>query len=231
MYGINDVFDYESDIKNPRKGGVEGAVEAKAFHPVILWVCAFLTIPFVVALFFMVSWQAFVVLLGVLFFVVAYSAKGLRFKEVPILDSITSSLHFVGPLIFALTCLGFPAVAWPFVIAFFLWGMASHAFGAVQDILPDREGKLASIATVFGARATVWLSIGLYVVATVLLTLQGGLALVIALASLAYIANLLPYIHITDKTSAKANKGWKRFLWINYGFGALVTIVLIIKIL
>jgi 4-hydroxybenzoate polyprenyltransferase len=24
MYGINDVFDYESDLRNPRKGGIEG---------------------------------------------------------------------------------------------------------------------------------------------------------------------------------------------------------------
>ena len=28
MYGINDVFDYESDLANPRKGGVEGAPAA-----------------------------------------------------------------------------------------------------------------------------------------------------------------------------------------------------------
>ena len=26
MYGINDVFDYESDLRNPRKGGIEGAL-------------------------------------------------------------------------------------------------------------------------------------------------------------------------------------------------------------
>ena len=26
MYGSNDVFDYESDLRNPRKGGVEGAL-------------------------------------------------------------------------------------------------------------------------------------------------------------------------------------------------------------
>ncbi len=26
MYGINDVFDYESDLLNPRKGGIEGDV-------------------------------------------------------------------------------------------------------------------------------------------------------------------------------------------------------------
>ena len=29
MYGVNDVFDYESDLRNPRKGGVEGALLAK----------------------------------------------------------------------------------------------------------------------------------------------------------------------------------------------------------
>lgn len=32
MYGMNDVFDYESDIVNPRKGGVEGAVLPKTMH-------------------------------------------------------------------------------------------------------------------------------------------------------------------------------------------------------
>ncbi len=29
MYGVNDVFDYESDLRNPRKGGTHGAVLAK----------------------------------------------------------------------------------------------------------------------------------------------------------------------------------------------------------
>ena len=33
MYGINDVFDYESDLRNPRKGGIEGAVSEKRWHP------------------------------------------------------------------------------------------------------------------------------------------------------------------------------------------------------
>ena len=28
MYGINDVFDFASDLRNPRKGGVEGSVLA-----------------------------------------------------------------------------------------------------------------------------------------------------------------------------------------------------------
>ncbi|NDD26505.1 MAG: prenyltransferase, partial [Actinobacteria bacterium] len=32
MYGINDVFDYESDLRNPRKGGIEGALLDKKYH-------------------------------------------------------------------------------------------------------------------------------------------------------------------------------------------------------
>ena len=37
MYGINDVFDYESDMRNPRKGGVEGAVLDRSLHRITLW--------------------------------------------------------------------------------------------------------------------------------------------------------------------------------------------------
>ena len=36
MYGINDVFDHESDLLNPRKGGAEGAVVDRSRHGGIL---------------------------------------------------------------------------------------------------------------------------------------------------------------------------------------------------
>ena len=32
MYGVNDVFDYESDLRNPRKGGIEGALLHPKWH-------------------------------------------------------------------------------------------------------------------------------------------------------------------------------------------------------
>jgi len=229
MYGINDVFDYESDIKNPRKGSIEGAVESKAFHPKIIAASLITTIPFVIAIGLLVAWQVLLVLSGVLFFVVAYSIKGLRFKEVPILDSITSSIHFVGPLVFALAIFGFPAYVWPYAIAFFLWGMASHAFGAVQDIIPDRAGKLRSIATIFGARVTVWVSFAMYIAASVLVMSTGLAGTVVGLAGLLYAGNVAPFLNVTDKTSALTNKGWRRFITINYVVGAVVTIELILS--
>ena len=231
MYGVNDVFDYESDIKNPRKGGVEGMREARAFHPTIIRAAAITNAPFIIYLLLAGDWASRAVFIAIVFGVVAYSLKGLRFKEKPILDSITSSLHFVGPALFGLSLFAFPANAWPFIIAFFLWGMASHAFGAVQDIIPDRKGKLASIATIFGARATIWVSMALYLAAAVLVGLQGIQFMPLVLAGAVYVLNLAPYAFVTDRTSASTNKAWKRFLWLNYVAGAIVTLVIIAAVI
>lgn len=224
MYGINDVFDYESDIANPRKGGVEGAITPKKFHSTILWSSVLLSVPFIAYLVFMGNMISNLTLSVVVFFVIAYSLKGLRFKEIAVLDSVTSSMHFVGPLLYAISLLGATAEAWVIVGAFFMWGMASHAFGAVQDVIPDREGKIHSIATILGARRTVWFSFVLYIFATLaVLSLQTGIAIISAMTVLFYAGNVAPFLQITDKTSMQASKGWKRFLWINYLAGAIIT--------
>jgi 4-hydroxybenzoate polyprenyltransferase len=227
MYGINDVYDYESDIKNPRKGGVEGMRESRAFHPTILRAVTLTNTPFLLYLFIVSDWPARAVLALVVFAALAYSLKGLRFKEIPILDSLTSSFHFVGPLLFAIVFVGFQPGAWPWLIAFFLWGMASHAFGAVQDIIPDRKGNIHSIATALGARVTVWFSFILYLVAAFIVTFQGSAYVLIAATAITYCANIAPYFFVTTKTSAITNKGWKRFLWLNYVNGAVITMVIV----
>ncbi|TAH32161.1 prenyltransferase [Candidatus Saccharibacteria bacterium] len=230
MYGVNDVFDYESDIKNPRKGGIEGMREQRAFHPTILIGSTLTTIPFAAYLLWQGSLLSKVTLLLLLFFVLAYSIRYLRFKERPFLDSATSSIHFVGPLIYALTLIGSAPHTWPYIIAFFLWGMASHAFGAVQDIIPDRHAHISSIATFLGARYTVWLCIALYVVASLLVIFQGFPALLVGITGLSYAVNLLPFTSITDQSSAQTNRGWKRFLVLNYLYGCVVTIVLLLSV-
>jgi 4-hydroxybenzoate polyprenyltransferase len=230
MYGVNDVFDYESDIKNPRKGGVEGMRESRAFHPTIMKAAIISNTPFLLYLVLVGDWQARLTLVIVTFAVIAYSLKGLRFKEKPVLDSVTSSIHFAGPLVFALSLHSFPSYAWGFVVAFFIWGMASHAFGAVQDIVPDKKAGIASIATFFGAKPTMWLSFVLYAVAAGLILSQGSEYVFVAIAGLLYCANLVPYLNVTEKTAANSNKAWKRFLWLNYVSGFIVTMAILIPI-
>ena len=227
MYGVNDVFDYQSDIRNPRKGGIEGAMEQKSFHPVILWSALLTNVPFIVYLLIVGSFAASITLVVILFFVIAYSLAGLRFKELPVLDSITSSIHFVGPMAYAMVLTGFSMSYTPYIIAFFLWGMASHAFGAVQDIIPDREGKLASVATVLGARHTTRFVFILYLLASGIMITQGWSGIVVGLTGLIYAINVLPYLNITDKSSPSTNKAWRRFIWLNLLTGFVVTITLI----
>jgi 4-hydroxybenzoate polyprenyltransferase len=229
MYGINDVFDYESDLRNPRKGGVEGALLDPRVHRTTLIAAVVSCVPFLVVLVVLGDPLSWLVLAISMFAVVAYSAKGLRFKEKPFLDSITSSTHFVSPAVYGLVLGGatFTPQLWLILAAFFLWGVASHAFGAVQDVIADREGGIASIATVIGARATVRFAVVSYVLAGLLLLGTEWPGPLAALAALPYAVSTAQWWNVTDDRAEDANRGWKRFLWLNFLAGAVVTMLLI----
>lgn len=228
MYGINDVFDYESDIRNPRKGGIEGMREQRAFHPVIIYSSILINVPLIAWFLIQGTLLSTTVLAIVIFMVIAYSAPILRFKEKPFLDSVTSSSHFVGPLLFALSLTGSINEARYYLTAFFLWGMASHAFGAVQDIIPDRKANISSVATFVGASVTVKFSFALYVVAALILLASGNLGIIVGLIDLLYAVNIWRYFNVTDEDSGITNLAWRRFIWLNYLSGFLITILLIL---
>lgn len=232
MYGINDVFDYESDINNPRKGGIEGGLMPPRLHRPMLWLVVCANVPFLIVLVAAGSPAAWVAIAVSTFAVIAYSAPGLRFKERPILDSITSSTHFVSPAVVGLTLAGatFDSALVLLLAAFFLWGMAAHAFGAVQDIVPDREAGIGSIATVFGARATVRLAIALWALAGVFMLLTPWPGPLAAIVAVPYIVNAAPWWRVSDADAAATNRAWRRFIWLNYGSGFVVTLILILYV-
>lgn len=229
MYGINDVFDYESDLRNPRKGGVEGAVLTTRMHRPTLIASVVTTVPFTIFLVAVGSPLSWLVLAVSLFAVCAYSAKGLRFKERPFLDSFTSSTHFVSPAIYGLVLAGavFTPQLWAVLSAFFLWGIASHAFGAVQDVIADRDGGIASIATVIGAKATVRFAVIAYLLGGVLLLFSEWPGPLAAILVVPYAAVCAPFWNVTDAAADTANRGWRRFLLLNFITGFLVTMLMI----
>ncbi|MEN0130176.1 MAG: prenyltransferase [Brevundimonas sp.] len=233
MYGINDVFDHESDLRNPRKGGVEGIVLDDRWHRTTLWAAVLSNLPFLALLAWWGSGWSDLVLAVSVFAVIAYSAPHLRLKERPVVDSLTSSTHFVSPAVFAVTLAGgsFTRPALAVLTAYFLWGSASHAFGAVQDITADRGAGIASIATVFGARRTVRLAMLGYAAAAVLMLAAGWPGRLAALVPLAYLASVAPFRDLTDAECELANRGWRRFLWLNLVMGFLVTQLLIVMAL
>ena len=228
MYGINDVFDYESDLRNPRKGGVEGALLGPELHRPMVLLSALLPLPFLVPLILWGSLLSTGVLALALFFVVAYSAKGFRFKEIPFVDSVTSSLHFVMPAVFAMALVGaeLTGLSLTLLASFFFWGMASHAFGAVQDVLADREVGVGSIATAIGAKGTVRFAVVLYLVAGLVVVVTPWPLPLIAPVALLYVGALAPWWSVSDEDAWKANRSWKWFLGLNFVAGAVVVLVL-----
>lgn len=230
MYGINDVFDYESDLRNPRKGGIEGALLDPSLHKLTIWASIGLSLGFVIYLLVVGSDIADFYLLITLAAVLAYSVPKLRFKEIPFLDSFTSSLHFIGPMLFALALSEvniFEFKLFSMILAFLGWGMASHAFGAVQDVKADREAGINSVATAIGARNTVRLAFLLYFLAGISVMNAGPHGMVAALAAIPYLVIISPYLNITDEDCERANRGWRKFIWLNFAGGALISLLLI----
>ncbi len=236
MYGVNDVFDWQSDLANPRKGGIEGDVvrdenAARRIHRGILIASAVTVIPPFVWLLVQGSAMAGLTLTLVLAGVLVYSVPYARFKERPFLDSVTSAFHFVGPMLYALVLTGAELSSrsvWPIIVAFVAWGMASHAFGAVQDVQADRAGGIGSIATVIGARPTVWVALVLYVSSAATLLILPWPGVLAAVLPLAYAVSVGRFVRVTDATCEDANRGWRTFLWLNQPVGFLVTMLLIV---
>jgi 4-hydroxybenzoate polyprenyltransferase len=113
------------------------------------------------------------------------------------------------------------------LVAFMAWGMASHAFGAVQDVRADREAGIKSVATQIGARNTVRFALGLYVVSALAITTIGWHGVVASIAVVPYLVIVSPYWNITDSDCELANRGWRKFIWLNFFAGALISLVVI----
>ena len=229
MYGINDIYDYESDIRNPRKGSLEGSIVSPALRKQLWYAIAAMNIPFIAYLVWQGDSLSTLILAVVSFFCVSYSIKGLRFKEIPFLDSINSALHFVGPMVFGLSFGQASKYPWAALIAFLCWGMASQAFGAIQDIGPDRAGGIKSIATYLGARRTSSYVLALYIACASIVAIFYWPAGIIC-GSLLFIYALNVLFFRKYKSDAKAHvyrRGWQNFLWLNWLIGFWITQLLL----
>lgn len=232
LYGINDVFDYQSDLRNPRKGSIEGALLGPEMHRITLGAALVTNVPFLVLFVYLADPLALLAIAISTFALLAYSVPKLRFKERPVLDSLTSSTHFVSPAIvgFALAGAHLTAAQGLILGAFFLWGMAAHAFGAVQDVMPDRAAGLGSIATVFGAKATVRIALAFWTIAGILMLFTPFPGPLGALIAVPYLINCAPYARVSDADAHRTNRAWRRFIWLNYFCGFLVTMLLILAV-
>lgn len=155
IYGVNDIYDQETDALNPRKGSIEGARIVPGEARLIAWAVAATNIPFLV--YFVVALPPLAVAAILLYagVFVFYSAPPLRFKTRPFLDSLSNAAYAL-PLLIVPVALREPPL-WSAVAGLLAWSVAKHAFDAVQDVVEDRGAGITTTAVRLGPRGTaVW---------------------------------------------------------------------------
>ena len=165
VYGVNDIYDFETDIRNPKKAKYEMLVRPDVHRSLWKWI-AVLNIPFIVAAIFLAP-RALPFLLAFILLSVLYSAPPIRAKEVAFLDSIFNVLYVLpGAFAYQLLSGEFPQPA--VIFAAGLWTAAMHAYSAIPDIESDTAARMETIATKLGSWGTHMFCVTCYSVATIM---------------------------------------------------------------
>lgn len=152
IYGINDIFDFETDSLNPKKNDYEMRLPAEAHSSLIKSILT-VNIPFfiIAALFSPKILAAFSLFV---FLSVFYSSPPIRAKALPLVDSAFNFLYVVpGIVAYILTSNQWPPA--DVLLAAGLWTAAMHAFSAVPDIDSDRRVGLLTVAVFLGRHGTI----------------------------------------------------------------------------
>lgn len=176
IYGVNDIFDYDTDRINVKKQDYEDLVEPSSYKRLSIWI-AVANLPFLILSLILFPYAS-IALAGFLFFSVFYSTPPIRAKAIPVLDSAFNILYiFPGIFIYILLTGQFPPAA--IFISGAAWTAAMHAYSAIPDIEADRAAGLSTIATLLGQTGTFLFCLAMYTVSTYFACAYLGLAAII----------------------------------------------------
>jgi 4-hydroxybenzoate polyprenyltransferase len=221
IYGVNDVFDQETDAKNPRKGTLEGArIDRSEVRPLVL-VIIFTNAPFLIyaLLFAPFSATAWMLLYALVF--LGYSVPPARFKARPYLDSL-SNAAYAFPLVFVPLALGEGPV-WSAALGLMAWSAAKHTFDAVQDVDEDRRAGITTTAVRLGPDGVVLWSGAVWALATACFAL---VSVPVALLNAA-IAGMLLYVLRQNPTPETGHRLYKYSIAFPYVAGTFAGVQLV----
>jgi 4-hydroxybenzoate polyprenyltransferase len=222
VYGVNDVFDYETDKDNPKKQEYEALV-LPTEHAHLWQAIGITTLPFLLGL-FGAKFGAHISMACFLFFSIGYSAPPIRAKAKPFLDAAFNVLY-VFPGLMSYFLLQHPAsFPWASFFAASFWCMAMHAYSAVPDIWADRMAKVRTIATTLGRQRTLWLCLALYAAAGIIAS-QTKLGIVGSILGAGYVGLMIT--SLLTKDAEELLVWYRRFPLINTVCGAILFFALI----
>jgi 4-hydroxybenzoate polyprenyltransferase len=225
IYGINDIFDRDTDKHNPKKGSYEAAHQQNQTK-FLATIITLTNLPFLIYLAFQNS-TAVIFTAAFLFFSIQYSATPIRAKSKPIIDGIFNFLY-VAPALITLSLSNPEAInqsSVPLILAGTFWCMSMHAFSAIPDIEADTKAGLTTTAVLLQEKGTFAYCFLLYLTTAILTTLYTSLPL----SSPLYIYPIL--IIYTALNSQKTFQIYKYFPYLNTLVGFLISIQLIFMLI
>ena len=221
IYGVNDIYDYQTDIHNDKKIKYESVLPLQKHRN--LWnIMVSLLIPFL-PLFFMVSGSAKLALLLFLFTGLFYSATPIRAKSKPPLDVLFSAIIYVSPALVGFFITGNTTIEWLAVFGGLVWAFGMQTYSAVPDIEADKKAGVNTLAIMLGEKNALWFCLIAYLIsATIGFYYVGYIAIVFGLV---YSVIVLLSIH----NISKLFKYYTYFPLINVASGALLFFYLFFK--
>lgn len=213
VYGINDIFDYETDSVNEKKTDYEALVGPDKRKSLFLLIVA-LNLPFILLAAAQFNVLAFAALQTFIFLSIFYSSPPIRAKTKPVLDSVFNVLYII-PGVFAYAMITRQLPPAELIIAGGLWTAAMHAYSAIPDIDADKRAGLSTIATAFGPYGTLAICFGLYTAATFLSARYLG----ITAAGLGAAYMILMLASVRSVQTGRIFKLYKAFPLINVAAG------------
>jgi len=221
IYGINDIFDQETDNINIRKGGFGGAKIAPREVPWIAWGVALLNAPFLVFFALNYSLSANIWIWAYSLTFLFYSAPPARFKGRPFLDSI-SNADYAFPLAIVPLALGEEPI-WLAVFALMAWSLAKHTYDAIQDIEEDSFVGIKTTAVYLGVKKSLWW-VGLWWSVSSVMFAFVNIPLAIANA---LFAAWLIWLITQDNSAANAKRVYKYSVAFPYVVGTVAGVQLV----
>lgn len=221
LYGINDLFDVDTDKHNLQKKGKQEVVVGDSFRSHLAWVL--LAIVGVTMLSARVTLPsiAFWYLVGFLVLGAAYSAPPFRFKSQPFIDFLSNVLYVLpaGVSWAMITESSLPMLP---LLAGGAWCGAMHLFSAIPDIAADKQAKLTTTAVLLGTQKSLLVCSLLWLAAAV-----GAHRLLGTVGLFAMVYTIIPLLLLGKPTSTIRRAYWY-FPALNglFGFGLFWLVVL-----
>ena len=162
IYGVNDIYDYQTDIYNDKKIKYESVLQIEKHRS--LWIVIAILLMVFLPLFFLVNTPTKLSLLLFLFTGLFYSARPIRAKSKPPLDVLFSAIIYVSPALVGFFITGNTNIQWLAVVGGLIWAAGMQTYSAIPDIEADKKAGVNTLAIMLGENKSLWFCLLAYLI-------------------------------------------------------------------